>query len=105
MNYNNKKVVSKGRRKKEKIKMAQKFAEKIVNKEDAIQNAIQEKAETMKGSAVHAAQEAGNCVKEVHEKSQGVIEDMKDGRHEILQDMHKTADNISEEFNKHEKQQ
>ena len=105
MNYNNRKVVSKGRRKKEKIKTAQKFAEKIVNKEDEIQNAIQEKAETVKDSAVHATQEAGNFVKEVREKDQGVIEDMKDGRHQISQDMHKTADNISEEFNKHEKPQ
>lgn len=65
MTYN-KKVVSKGRRKKEKIKAAQKLAEKTVNKEDEIQNVTQERAEAMKASAAHTAQEAGNFVKDVH---------------------------------------
>jgi methyl-accepting chemotaxis protein len=105
MKYGNKKVVSKGRRKKEKIKAAQKFAEKTVNKEDEIQNSIHEKAEAVKDSAVHAAREAGDFVKDVHEKTQGVVEDMRDGLHEISRDMHETADNISEGFNKNEKQQ
>jgi len=105
MKYSNRKVVSKGRRKKEKIKAAQKIAEITVNTENDMQNAIQEKAEAVKDSAAHAAQEAGDFVKDIHEKAQGVVEDMRDGLHEISRDMHKTADNISEGFNKNEKQQ
>jgi hypothetical protein len=43
-------VVSKGRRKKEKVKTAQKLAENTADKKDEIQNAPQEKEETKKNS-------------------------------------------------------
>jgi len=51
----------------------------------------------VKDSSADAAQKASNAIKEIHRKTEGVIKDIKDGGHEIKQDIHKTAKNISNE--------
>jgi len=123
-------LVSKEKRKKERVKVAQKFAvgmgvvaavgvatgilfapksgketredlkKKALNIGETIKGTVQKKAETVKDSAAHAAQEVCNVIKDVHGKAEGVKKDIKDGYHEITQDIHKTAENISNEFNK-----
>jgi len=122
--------VSKEKRKRERVKAAQKFAvgmgvvtavgvatgilfapksgketredlkKKAVNTVGTIKEIVQKKLGTVKDSAAHAAQEVCNVIKDVHGKTEGVKNDVKDGCHEITQDIHKTAENISNELNK-----
>jgi gas vesicle protein len=123
-------MVSKEKRKKERVKAAQKFAvgmgvvaavgvatgilfapksgketredlkKKSLNIVETIKGTVQKKAETVKDSAAHAAQEVCNVIKDVHGKTEGIKKEIKDGYHEITQDIHKTAENISNELNK-----
>ena len=57
--------------------------------------------ETIKDKvSAHSAQEVVcNVIQNVHGKTEGVKKDIKDGFHEITQDIHKTAENISNELN------
>lgn len=73
---------------------------KAIDAVEIIRDTIRTKAETVKDSAVHAVQEAGSVIKNVHGKTEGVKKDMKDGCHEIAQDIGKTMENISDELNK-----
>ena len=98
MNYSNKKVVSKGRRKKEKVKTAQRFAEKAVNTVESIKDTVMENAESLKDRAVYAVQETGNSIKNACEKAEGVKKDFKDGFHEASQDMKKMDIKISKDL-------
>jgi len=122
-------LVNKDKKKREKVKAAQKFAvgmgvvaavgaagvatgilcapksgketrEDLKKKAISTVETIQKKVETMKDSAAHAAQEVSNVIKDVHGKTEDVKNDIKDGYHEIEQDIHKTAENISNELNK-----
>jgi hypothetical protein len=49
----------------------------------------------VKDAAAHATQEVYDVIKDVHGKTEGVKKDIQDGYHEITQDIHKTAENIS----------
>ena len=123
-------LVSKEKRKKERVKAAQKvtvgmgiiaavgvatgilFApksgketredlkKKAVNTVVTIKDTVQKKSEAVKDSAADAAQKASNAIKDVHGKTERVKKDIKDGYHEITQDIHETAENISNEPNK-----
>ncbi len=105
-------LASQEKRKRERIQVAQKFAvgigvaatvgaatgillapksgketrkdlkKKAVNTVEAVKDKVQKKAETVKESAAHAAQEASNIVKDVHGKIESVKKDIKDGYHE-----------------------
>jgi len=122
-------LVSKEKRKKERVKVAQKLAvgmgvvaavsvttgilfapksgketreclkKKAVNTVETIKDTIQKKAETVKDSAAHAAKEAYNVIKDVQGKKEIVKKDIKDDYHEMTQDIHKTAEIIPNEFN------
>lgn len=121
-------LVGKEKRKKERVKAAQRFAvgmgvvaavsvttgilfapksgketredfkKKAVNTVETIRNTVQKKAETVKDSAAHAAKVAYNVIKDVHEKTESVKKDIKDGYHEMTQDIDKTAEIISNEL-------
>ncbi|MFZ3131556.1 MAG: YtxH domain-containing protein, partial [Desulfosporosinus sp.] len=121
-------LVSKEKRKKERVKVAQKLAvgmgvvaavsvttgilfapksgketreyleKKAVNTVETIKDTVQKKAETVKDSAAHAAKEAYNVIKDVQGKKEIVKKDIKDGHHEMTQDIHKTAEIISNEL-------
>jgi len=69
-----------------------------VNTVNTIKDTVQKKAETVKDSAAHAAQEIIDVIKDVQGKTEGVKKDFKSGYHVITQDVHKTAENISEEL-------
>ena len=71
-----------------------------VNTVENIRDTVQKKAETVKDSAAHAAQEVSNVIKDVHGKTEGLKKDIVDGSHEIILDIHKTAENISNGLNK-----
>jgi len=120
-------LVSKEKRRQERVKAAQKFAvgmgvvaavgvaigiifapksgketradlkQRAINTVETIKDTVQKKSEAVKDSAAHAAQEVSNVIKDVHGKTEGVKKDIKDGYHEITQDIHKTAENISNE--------
>jgi len=122
-------LVRKEKRKRQRVKAAQKFAvgmgvvaaagvatgilfapksgkearedlkEEVVNSVETIKDSFQKKVETVKDSAAHAAQEVRNVIKDVHGKKESVKKDIKDGCHEITQDIDKTAENISNELN------
>jgi len=74
-----------------------------INSVETIKDTVQKKAATVKDSTAHASQEL--CKKYVMsskkfmKKGQAVKNDIKDSYHEITQDIHKTAENISDEFN------
>ena len=121
-------LVGKEKRKKEGVKAAQRFAvgmgvvaavsvttgilfapksgketredlkKKAVNTVETIKDTVQKKAETVKDSAAHAAKEAYNVLKDVYEKTESVKKDIKDGYHEMTQDIDKTAEIISNEL-------
>jgi len=123
-------LVSKEKRRQERVKTAQKFAigmgavaalgvatgivfapksgketrkdikNVAVNTVEKIRDTVQKKAETVKDSAAHAAQEVSNVIKDVHGKTEGIKKDIADGGHEIILDIHKTAENISNGLNK-----
>jgi len=73
--------------------------ENAVNTVDTIKDTVQKKAEMVKDSAAQAEQEAANIIKDIYGKTEGVKKDLKDGYHEINQDIHKTAESISKELN------
>jgi gas vesicle protein len=109
-------LVSKEKRKKERVKAVQKFAvgigavaavgvatgilfapksgketredlkKKAVYTVETIKDTVRKKAETVKDSAAHAAQEVRNVMKVVHGKTEGVKKDIKDGFHEITKE-------------------
>jgi gas vesicle protein len=73
---------------------------KAINTVETINDTVQNKADEVKDSVANAAEKVCNVIKDVHEKTEGVRKDMKDGFHEITHDIHKTAENISDELNK-----
>jgi len=104
-------LVSKERRRQERVKTAQKFAVGMgiltagvatgiifapksgkatradlkniaANILENIKDTVQMKAETVKDCAANAAQEAGNGIKDVKGKTEGVKKHLKDGHHE-----------------------
>jgi gas vesicle protein len=70
--------------------------QKATNTANTIKDAVQEKVETIKESAVHAAQEVRNAIKDIHAETERVKEEIKCGSHVIVQDSYRTADNISD---------
>jgi gas vesicle protein len=123
-------LVSKEKRRQERVKAAQKFAvgmgvvaavgvatgiifapksgketradlkQKAINTLETIKDTFQKKSEMVKDSAADAAQEVSNVIKEVHGKTERVKKDIKDGYHEVTQDIDKTVENILNEPNK-----
>ena len=123
-------LVSKERRRKERLKAARKLAvgmgvvaaagvatgmlfapksgketrkilkHKAVNTVETIRDTVRKKAEAAKDSASHTAQEVRDVIKDVHGKMEGVKKDIQDGCHEITQDIHDTAENVSKELSK-----
>lgn len=76
------------------------FKKKAIDTVETIKDTVRKKIETAKDSANHAAQEVCNVIKDVHGKTEAVKKDVKDGYDEITHDIHKTAENISNELNK-----
>ena len=123
-------LVSKEKRRQERVKAAQKFAvgmgvvaavgvaigiifapksgketradlkQRAINTVETIKDTVQKKSEAVKDSTAHAAQEVSDVIKDVHGETERVKKDIKDGYHEITQDIHETAENISNEPNK-----
>jgi gas vesicle protein len=79
---------------KEKREDLTKKAVNAVNIVETIKDTVQKNAETVKDTAAYATQEVFNVIKDVHEKTESVKKDIQDD-HEIAQDIHKTAENIS----------
>jgi gas vesicle protein len=105
-------LINKEKRRKEKVKAARKFAIGMgvvaavgvasgivfapksgketredlkniaVTTAETIKERVQKKAETVKDSAAHAAHEVVNVMKDIHEKTEGVKKNNKDGHHE-----------------------
>lgn len=95
-----KNTISKEKRRREKVKTAQDFAEKAVNAVETIKDTTQGKAKEIKDAAVHAAQEADNFAKETREKAQGVKKDIKDGFYDASQEMQKMAEKVTKDLKK-----
>lgn len=76
------------------------FTRKALNAVESLKDTVQQKAETVKDSSAHCAQDACNVITGVHGKTEGVKKDIKKGYHEITRDIHKTAENIEHELNK-----
>lgn len=64
----------------------------------AVNNAVQKKVKTIKCSTAHVEQDVYNAIKNLQGKTEGVKKDIEDGCQEITQDVHKTAENISDEL-------
>lgn len=64
-----------------------------------INDSLQKKAEAAKNFSANSAQDISNTIEDFYKKTDGVKKDIKDGYHEITQDIHKTADNISNDLN------
>jgi gas vesicle protein len=61
-------------------------------------DAVQRKAVKIKNSAADAAQTVGNAIKDIHKKTTGVNQDIKDGLHDIKRDIQHTAKHVSHEL-------
>lgn len=58
----------------------------------------QKKVELVKDSVAHTAHEVSHAIKDAQGKADEVKKDFKSGYHEVTQDIHKTAENISKEL-------
>lgn len=76
------------------------FKKKAVSAVETIKGTVQKKADMVNNSAAHIAQEVCAVIKDVNGKTQNIKKEVKDGYHEITQDIQKTAENISNELNK-----
>lgn len=122
-------LVNKEKRKRERVKTAQRFAigmgvmtavggatgilfapksgkeirkemkKKAINTIETIKDTVQKNVDTVKDSAVHAVEEVNNAIDDVREKTESVKKDIKEGRQEIIKDINKTVKNISNELN------
>ena len=54
----------------------------------------------MKHSAKHVEQELGENIKDIHETTVNIKEDLKDGLRETKKDIHKTMKNMKKEVGK-----
>ena len=79
-------------------KTREEFKKKASNNVGTMKDTVRNKAEMVKDSATHAAQEVCDVIKDVNEKVKGVKNDIKGGCHEITQDIYKTAESISQEL-------
>jgi gas vesicle protein len=121
-------LLSKKKRKKERIKVAGKFAllvgvlttigatvgilfapksgketrekikENTIDTVETIKDTVQKSAEATKNSIHYVAEEVHQVINGVQEKAEDINKDLKDGGHEIAQDIHKTAEKISKEI-------
>jgi len=66
---------------------------------ETIKDTVQKKAGSVKNGVNYATDEVHRVIKDVDGKIEAVKTEMKDGGHEIKQDMHETAKNISKELN------
>ena len=71
---------------------------KAANTVETFKDTVQKKAEFVNDSAVHAAHEISNVIKDFHGKTTGVKREINEGYHDIAEDIHKTAENISNEL-------
>lgn len=74
------------------------FKKKAVNTIEDIKDTVQKKAEAVKDSTTHAAKDVRNFIKDVHGKKEGVEKDIKNGLHELKQDINETAEDIANEI-------
>ncbi len=123
-------LVSKEKRRQERVKTAQKFAigmgvvaaagvatgiifapksgketrKDLKNKYfkccSAMKDTLHKKVEMAKDYAEDAEQKATDIIKDVAEKTEAVKKNIKESSHEIKEDVHKTAENISKELDK-----
>lgn len=68
------------------------------NKVLSLNNTVQRRTETLKKTAAYPAQSAGNVIKYVHEKTEDVKRDTKDGICEIEHTIRNTPGHIVNEF-------
>lgn len=73
--------------------------EKAVNTVEAIKDTVHKKVESVKDPAAHAISEVFNVIKDAHGNAEGVKRDIKDCCHEITQEIHKTAESVSNKLN------
>jgi gas vesicle protein len=74
------------------------LSEKALNTAETIRETVQKKAATMHDSAAHAAQEVRDVIEKAHGKPEDVMKNLKDGYHEIKQDIQYTAEKISDDI-------
>jgi len=77
------------------IRATQKFASNAEKTVETIKDSAQTKAGNLKDSAVRTVHKAQNAIDDANRKATGVKKDIKDGFHELTQDIHETAKNIS----------
>lgn len=82
----------------EKVKKAQDFAKKTVTSIEDFKDSVREKAEAVKGSAIHASKQADRSIQVVCEKAGKIKNDIKHGAKEISKDIHKAAARVSKEL-------
>lgn len=73
---------------------------KAINAVESINDTIQNTADAIKDSSENAVIDVSNAINSVHKKSEGVNKDIQDGFRITLADIHKTAENVSNELNK-----
>lgn len=79
-------------------------AENIINitgeKLESVKDAAHREIELAKASGVHAAQEAGDTFKVLHEKTVNAQNDVKYGLHRVNRDIHRASKNIVRDLKK-----
>ena len=73
------------------------------NAENTIENikdTAQKKAKEVTDSVADSAKKVCNTIKGVSVKTKSVKKDIEDGYHEVIKDVHETAENVSDELNR-----
>ena len=68
---------------------------KALDTEENIKDTVKKKVDSVKESATQVAQNINNVIHGVHCKTEGIKKDMKDGYHDITQEIQKTAIKIN----------
>ena len=72
---------------------------KVGDTVETIKDTVHKKVDAVKETTTQAAQDVNHAIHGVHGKGLRIKKDMKDGLHNIEQDIEKTAEKISDEIN------
>jgi len=81
-------------------KMRKDLEENVVNTIEPMKDSVKQESASVKASVVKAKREVQNIIKNVCDKTGEVAKNTSNGFHQVTQDIHKTAENISKELNK-----
>lgn len=74
------------------------FTKKVLNTIENIKDTAVKNSEDVKNSVTNVAHNASNTIKDIQTKTEGVIEELKNGGKELGQDINKFTKNISKKL-------